>query len=66
MEELAQLFQQIDQYVVEQDTPLLQIDEQGERVQEDISRANVQLDGANQQARSRNRKKWWCLLIASK
>ena len=66
MVELAQLFQQVDEYVVQQEAPLEQIDMAGERVQEDVGKANVQLDEANKQARSRNRKKWWCLLIASK
>lgn len=65
MAELAQLFQQVEELVVQQDAPLAQIDEQGERVQEDIQKGNVQLDTANKTARSRNKKKWICLAIAS-
>ena len=65
MHELSRLFQQVDELVAEQDVPLQLIDEQGERVQEDVQKANVQLDTANRTARSRNKKKWICLAIAS-
>ena len=66
MVELAQLFTQLDEYVVQQEPQLEEIDQRGEVIADNIGKANVELDGANKQARSRNRKKWWCLLIASK
>lgn len=66
MVELAQLFQQLDEYVVQQEAPLEEIDQRGEVIQENVHKGNDQLDEANKQARSRNRKKWWCLLISSK
>lgn len=65
MEELAQLFAQVDEYVVQQEEQVEQIDMQGEQVVQDVNKANTQLDSGIQQARSRNRKKWWCLLISS-
>lgn len=66
MNELAQLFQQLDEYVVQQEAPLEEIDQRGEVIVDNVGKGNVQLDEANKQARSRNRKKWWCLLISSK
>ena len=66
MEELAQLFAQVDEYVVQQEEQVEQIDQQGEQVVVDVNKANTELDTGIKQARSRNRKKWWCLLICSK
>ena len=66
MEELAQLFAQVDEYVVQQEEQVEQIDMQGEQVVQDVNKANTELDTGIKQARSRNRKKWWCLLICSK
>lgn len=65
MEELAQLFAQVDEYVVQQEEQVEQIDIQGEQVVQDVNKANTQLDSGIQKARSRNKKKWWCLLICS-
>ncbi|KAL8822234.1 MAG: hypothetical protein Q9191_007026 [Dirinaria sp. TL-2023a] len=63
MKELLQLFQDLDQYVVQQEEQVEQIDMQGEQVVVDVNKANTELDTGIKQARSRNRKKWWCLLI---
>lgn len=65
MEELAQLFAQVDEYIVQQEEPIEQIDQQGEQVVQDVNKANTQLDTGIKTARSRNRKKWWCLAICS-
>ena len=66
MEELAELFHQVNQYVEQQEEQVEQIDMQGEQVVVDVNKANTELDTGIKQARSRNRKKWWCLLICSK
>lgn len=63
MQELARLFEQVDEYVVQQEEQVEQIDMQGEQVVVDVNKANTELDTGIKQARSRNRKKWWCLLI---
>ena len=55
----------MDEYVVQQEQQVEQIDVQGEQVVADVNNANTQLDSGIKQARSRNRKKWWCLLICS-
>jgi syntaxin 1B/2/3 len=61
--ELAQLFEDMNQLVIAQDPIVTQIDQHAENVQQDVTNANVQLNGAIEKARSANRKKWWCLLI---
>ncbi|KAI9830180.1 MAG: Plasma membrane t-SNARE, secretory vesicle fusion [Phylliscum demangeonii] len=61
--ELAQLFQDMEALVVQQEPAVTQIEQKGEQVTEDVGKANVEISGAIQKARSRNRKKWWCLLI---
>jgi syntaxin 1B/2/3 len=64
--ELAQMFTDLEQLVVQQDAPITQIDEQGEQVATDVVKANEEIKGAIDKARARNRKKWWCLLICRK
>ena len=64
--EIAELFQQMETLVDQQEAPVAQINQGAEQVQEHVQGANTQLDGAISKARSRNRKKWWCLLIAGK
>lgn len=63
MMELAQLFQDMEALVVQQDPAVTQIEQKGEEVTDNVGKANVEIDGAISKARSRNRKKWWCLLI---
>lgn len=62
--ELAQLFQDMEQLVVEQEPMVDQIDNRGQEIVENTSKANEELGGAVKSARSARRKKWWCLLIA--
>ena len=61
--ELARLYEELNQQVVVQEAQVVQINEGAERVQEHITQANTQLDGAVVKARARNRKKWWCVGI---
>lgn len=66
MMELAQLFQDLDALVVQQEAQVTQIEQRGEEVREDVTRANVELDGAVVKARAARKKKWICLGIAGK
>ncbi len=58
--------QDLDAVVMEQDAAVVQIEQKGEQVTENVGKANQEISGAIVKARSRNRKKWWCLLIVSK
>jgi len=66
MVELAQLFTDLDAIVVQQEPLVTDIERKGEEVRENVVKANVEIGGAIEKARSRNRKKWWCLLIVCK
>ena len=63
MIELAQLFQDMEAMVVQQEPQVEQIEQKGEQVTGDMTNANTQISGAIDKARSARRKKWWCLLI---
>lgn len=63
MVELAQLFQELDQIVQQQEPLVTNIEQKGEEIHENVVQANTEIGGAIEKARSRNRKKWWCLLI---
>ncbi|MCJ1312737.1 Plasma membrane t-SNARE, secretory vesicle fusion [Agyrium rufum] len=63
--ELAQLFEDMNALVVQQDPVVQQINQQSEQVTDHVQQANVQLDGAVDKARAARRKKWWCLGITS-
>ncbi|KAL6712639.1 hypothetical protein ACN47E_000516 [Coniothyrium glycines] len=63
MVELAQLFQDLDQHVMQQEPLVANIEQKGEEIHENVVQANTEIGGAIEKARSRNRKKWWCLLI---
>lgn len=66
MVELAQLFQDLDQIVVQQEPLVENIEQKGEEIHSNVVQANTEIGGAIEKARSRNRKKWWCLLVARK
>ena len=66
MIELAQLYQDMDVLVTQQEAAVINIDVQGEQVTDDVVKANEEITTAIVSARARNRKKWWCLLIVSK
>lgn len=61
--ELAQMFQDLDALVVQQDAAVARIDDAGEEVTTNVVKANEEIKTAIDKTRSRNRKKWWCLLI---
>ncbi|KIV95382.1 hypothetical protein PV10_03046 [Exophiala mesophila] len=64
MIELAQLFQDLEALVVQQEPAVTQIEQRGEEVTEHVAKANTELGGAVEKARAARRKKWWCLGIA--
>lgn len=61
--ELAQLFQDLDNIVVQQDAMVQNIEMKGEEVHDNVVKGNEEIGGAIVKARSARRKKWWCLLI---
>jgi syntaxin 1B/2/3 len=63
MVELAQLFEDLNQLVVEQEVMVDQIETHGVNIHDDTKNANQQLTHAIDSARGARRKKWWCLLI---
>ncbi|KAH8906437.1 t-SNARE [Coniochaeta sp. PMI_546] len=63
MIELAQLFQDMDTLVVQQEEQVVQIEQKGEEVVENLDKGNVELGGAVKSARGARRKKWICLGI---
>ncbi|KAI5794725.1 t-SNARE [Pyronema domesticum] len=63
--ELAELFEQMEQMVMEQHVMVEAIAERAEAVHRDVVKADEELGQAVDKARSARRKKWWCLLIIS-
>jgi syntaxin 1B/2/3 len=63
MQELAQLFSDMEALVVQQEEAVTLIEQKGEEVVENIQGGNEHLVKGVKSARARNRKKWWCLLI---
>lgn len=63
MIELAELFQEMESLVVQQEVAVVAIEQKGEEVQDNLYKGNEQIGTAIDSARSRNRKKWWCLLV---
>ncbi|CAD6447663.1 6d87f114-5764-4688-b8c4-cd5459049777 [Sclerotinia trifoliorum] len=61
--EIATLFQQMDELVVQQEAAVVNIEMKGEEVVENLDKGVQQMDTAIVSARSRNRKKWYCLGI---
>jgi len=64
--ELAQLFQDLEALVVQQEPAVTQIEQTGEQVTENVGKANVELDGAVVKARAARKKKWICLGLCGK
>lgn len=61
MIELAQLFQDVEAAVVQQEPAVEEIETKAGMVNDNVGKANQEIDGAIIKARSRNRKKWICL-----
>ena len=62
---LAQLFQDLEAAVVQQEPAVMQIEQQGNEVNDNVKVANTQLDSAVKKARAARRKKWWCAGIVA-
>ena len=63
MIELAQLFQDMEAAVIEQEPAVMDIEQKGEETAVNVTKGNEQLDDAVKKARSARRKKWICLGI---
>lgn len=63
MVELAQLFEELNAVVAQQEVMVDNIEQKGEAVRDDVTKGNEEIGTAIVSARARNRKKWWCLLI---
>ena len=63
MSELAELHQKVNQIVRRQEPVVINIEQKGEESHDDVVQANTEISGAIEKARSRNRKKCWCLLV---
>ncbi|TVY83579.1 Syntaxin-like protein psy1 [Lachnellula suecica] len=61
--ELAAMFADMAQIVEAQDPVIEHTEQNAVQTAEDVDKANVQIDKANEHARRRRRNKWWCLLI---
>lgn len=66
MVELAQLFQDLNEIVVQQEPLVENIEQKGEEVRDNVVKANEEIAVAIDSARARNRKKWYCLGLVSK
>lgn len=64
MEELAQLFQDMDTLVVQQETAITQIEQKGEEVVDNLDKGNEEIGVAVNTARKTRKKKWICLGIS--
>jgi syntaxin 1B/2/3 len=61
--ELAQLFQDLDVIVMEQEPLIENIEQKGEEIQDNMVKANEHLDLGVKSARGARKKKWICLFI---
>jgi syntaxin 1B/2/3 len=61
--ELSQLFQDMENLVVEQEAAVENIEIKGEEVRENVDKGQEELGGAVKKARSARTKKWWCLFL---
>ena len=66
MVELAQMFQDLDALVVQQEAQVTSIEQRGEEVQDNVLKGNVELGGAVDKARAARKKKWICFGIGGK
>lgn len=63
MIELAELFQDMEALVVQQEASVANIEMKAEEVVENLDKGTEEIGVAIESARARNRKKWWCLLV---
>jgi len=63
MNELAELFEDMQQLVAEQEPIVATIENKAQEAQQDIEGGVAQTNKAVKSARAMRKKKWWCLLI---
>jgi len=61
--DLAAMFADMAQIVAVQEDDVVRTEINADKTVEDVERANVEIDKANEHARRRNRLKWWCFLV---
>ncbi|KUJ18994.1 t-SNARE [Mollisia scopiformis] len=61
--ELAELFQDMDNLVMQQEAAVVNIEQKGEEVVENMDKGTEQIGVAIQSARNARKWKWWCLGI---
>lgn len=61
--ELAELFQDLDVIVSEQEPLIQNIEQKGEEIHENMQQANVELSHGVKSARGARKKKWICFFI---
>ena len=66
MVELAELFQDMERMVVEQEPMVEQIEQGAEETQTNLQKGNTHLVDAEKKARAARRKKWICFWIVGK
>ncbi|KJZ77500.1 hypothetical protein HIM_03224 [Hirsutella minnesotensis 3608] len=64
MVELAQLFQDMDTLVIQQEAAVMQIEQKGEEVVDNLDKGNEEIGVAVNTARKTRKKKWICLGIS--
>lgn len=63
MVELSQLFQDMDTLVIQQEAAVMQIEQKGEEVVDNLDKGNEEMGTAVKSARAARKKKWICLGI---
>lgn len=66
MEELVELFQEMENLVVQQEAAVTNIEMKGEEVVENMDKGTEQIGVAVKSARNARKWKWWCLGICGK
>ena len=66
MIELAQLFQDMQSFVVQQESAVTTIETKQERTAENVDKGVKQVGFAVKKARNKRKWKWWCLVICGK
>lgn len=66
MADLAQLFTDVQELVIQQEPAVTQIQQGAEETHRNVQQANTKLDSAIVSARNARRWKWYALIIVSK
>lgn len=66
MTELATLFQQMQEQVIQQETLIKNVEEKTEETNTQLEQGNVHMGGAVKSARAARKKKWICFGLTSK